>query len=180
MSERGGHQQVGVDVAAQSAGNRRHGRLRRSRGEAGHRRHSLHTAGVKRSRVSLRGLCGLELAMLTAALPRSAGLLSPQCLLLYEFQFRGTEFCSSKQSFIIEIWPIRWFTSTFTWALQHHSLLQPSVCEHGRDGCAHRRSDERARQAKHTLYFLGDFLHGEVEKVAAYRKRLNCKTIHFC
>jgi calcineurin-like phosphoesterase family protein len=30
-----------------------------------------------------------------------------------------------------------------------------------------------------TLYFLGDFCMGSVEKVAAYRKRLNCKTIHF-
>jgi calcineurin-like phosphoesterase family protein len=30
-----------------------------------------------------------------------------------------------------------------------------------------------------TLYFLGDFCLGSVEKVAAYRKRLNCKTIHF-
>jgi calcineurin-like phosphoesterase family protein len=30
-----------------------------------------------------------------------------------------------------------------------------------------------------TLYFLGDFCMGNVEKVAAYRKRLNCKTIHF-
>jgi calcineurin-like phosphoesterase family protein len=34
-------------------------------------------------------------------------------------------------------------------------------------------------KANDVLYFLGDFCLGRAEHVTAYRKRLNCKTIHF-
>lgn len=46
------------------------------------------------------------------------------------------------------------------------------------DACILDRMNAHVKQ-NDTLYFLGDFCMGNVEKVAAYRQGLSCKTIHF-
>jgi calcineurin-like phosphoesterase family protein len=73
-----------------------------------------------------------------------------------------------------------WFTSDFHFG--HFNIIR--YCnrpfESTEEMDAHI-ADRMNTQVKpnDTLYFLGDFCMGSVEKVAAYRKRLSCKTIHF-
>jgi calcineurin-like phosphoesterase family protein len=65
-----------------------------------------------------------------------------------------------------------WFTSDFHFG--HFNIIR--YCNR-----PFTNTEEMDAQVKpnDTLYFLGDFCMGSVEKVAAYRKRLNCEAIHF-
>ncbi|MGB7987640.1 MAG: hypothetical protein WCF54_20930 [Terracidiphilus sp.] len=73
-----------------------------------------------------------------------------------------------------------WFTSDFHFG--HFNIIRycnrPFATTDEMDACIVDRMNAHVKP-NDTLYFLGDFCMGSVEKVAAYRKRLNCKTIHF-
>jgi calcineurin-like phosphoesterase family protein len=72
------------------------------------------------------------------------------------------------------------FTSDFHFG--HFNIIRycnrPFESTEEMDACIADRMNQCVK-ANDTLYFLGDFCMGSVEKVAAYRKRLNCKKIHF-
>jgi calcineurin-like phosphoesterase family protein len=73
-----------------------------------------------------------------------------------------------------------WFTSDFHFG--HFNIIR--YCNRPFESTEEMDAHIADRMNAHvkpndTLYFLGDFCMGSVEKVAAYRKRLNCKTIHF-
>jgi calcineurin-like phosphoesterase family protein len=72
-----------------------------------------------------------------------------------------------------------WFTSDFYFG--HFNIIRycnrPFGNTEEMDACIVDRMNAHVKP-NDTLYFLGDFCMGSVEKVAAYRKRLNCKTIH--
>jgi len=73
-----------------------------------------------------------------------------------------------------------WFTSDFHFG--HFNIIRycnrPFTTTEEMDACIVDRMNQCVKP-NDTLYFLGDFCMGSVEKVAAYRKSLNCKTIHF-
>ncbi len=73
-----------------------------------------------------------------------------------------------------------WFTSDFHFG--HFNIIRycnrPFTTTEEMDACIVDRMNQCVKP-NDTLYFLGDFCMGSVENVAAYRKRLNCKTIHF-
>jgi len=73
-----------------------------------------------------------------------------------------------------------WFTSDFHFG--HFNIIRycnrPFASTEEMDACILDRMNAHVKQ-NDTLYFLGDFCMGSVEKVAAYRKGLSCKTIHF-
>jgi calcineurin-like phosphoesterase family protein len=73
-----------------------------------------------------------------------------------------------------------WFTSDFHFG--HFNIIRycnrPFASTEEMDAHIADRMNAHVKPDD-TLYFLGDFCMGNVEKVAAYRKRLNCKTIHF-
>jgi hypothetical protein len=72
------------------------------------------------------------------------------------------------------------FTSDFHFG--HFNIIRycnrPFESTEEMDACIADRMNQCVK-ANDTLYFLGDFCMGSVEKVAAYRKRLNCEKIHF-
>ena len=73
-----------------------------------------------------------------------------------------------------------WFTSDFHFG--HFNIIRycnrPFASTEEMDAYIADRMNAHVKP-NDTLYFLGDFCMSSVEKVAAYRKRLNCKTIHF-
>lgn len=73
-----------------------------------------------------------------------------------------------------------WFTSDFHFG--HFNIIRycnrPFGTTQGMDDVLAERVNACAK-ANDVLYFLGDFCIGSEERVAAYRKRLACKTIHF-
>jgi calcineurin-like phosphoesterase family protein len=73
-----------------------------------------------------------------------------------------------------------WFTSDFHFG--HFNIIRycnrPFTTTDEMDACIVDRMNQCVKP-NDTLYFLGDFCMGSIEKVAAYRKRLNCKKIHF-
>ena len=73
-----------------------------------------------------------------------------------------------------------WFTSDFHFG--HFNIIRyckrPFENTEEMNACIADRMNAHVKP-NDTLYFLGDFCMGSVEKVAAYRKLLNCKTIHF-
>jgi calcineurin-like phosphoesterase family protein len=70
-----------------------------------------------------------------------------------------------------------WFTSDFHFG--HFNIIlycnRPFTTTEEMDACIADRMN-LCIKPNDTLYFLGDFCRGSVEKVAAYRKRLICKT----
>lgn len=73
-----------------------------------------------------------------------------------------------------------WFTSDFHFG--HFNIIRycnrPFGNTQEMDDVIAERMNACAKP-NDVLYFLGDFCMGRVEQVAAYRKRLACKTIHF-
>jgi calcineurin-like phosphoesterase family protein len=73
-----------------------------------------------------------------------------------------------------------WFTSDFHFG--HFNIIRycnrPFKTTEEMDACIVDRINQCVKP-NDTLYFLGDFCMGSVEKVVAYRNRLKCKTIHF-
>ena len=73
-----------------------------------------------------------------------------------------------------------WFTSDFHFG--HFNIIRycnrPFTTTEEMDACIVDRMNQCVKP-NDTLYFLGDWCMGTIEKVAAYRKRLNCKKIHF-
>jgi calcineurin-like phosphoesterase family protein len=73
-----------------------------------------------------------------------------------------------------------WFTSDFHFG--HFNIIRycnrPFTSTEEMDARIVDRMNQCVKP-NDTLYFLGDFCMGSVEKVAAYRKRLNCNKIHF-
>ena len=93
---------------------------------------------------------------------------------------RGAEWPFVDRLFHNEGMADTWFTSDFHFG--HFNIIRhcnrPFSTTEEMDACIVDRMNQCVKP-NDTLYFLGDFCMGSVEKVAAYRKRLNCKTIHF-
>ena len=73
-----------------------------------------------------------------------------------------------------------WFTSDFHFG--HHNIIRycnrPFANTQEMDAVITDRMNACAKP-NDILYFLGDFCMGRAEQVAEYRKRLECRTIHF-